>query len=569
MSFFICSYSNISNFYISFFMRIFLLPILFLFLFPEHLTAQKKSSPDRPKLVITIVVEQMRYDFLSRYWDKFGNDGFKRLINEGISCTDANYNYLLTQSAAGYATLATGTEPSQHGIIGEKWYERLKKKTKYCTVDNTVQSLGTPSTSGQMSPKELLSTTLGDELRISNFKQSKVIGISPKDYAAILPAGHLGNAAYWFDPATGNWISSTYYFSALPDWVQRFNEKKFPEIYLLKEWSSLLPLNKYSESLADNNSYEKGFRGKKTTFPYSMTELFQKAGNYDILNYTPFGNIYTKDFAVSAIVNEDLGKDEFTDFLSIGFTACGNVNRLFGIRSIETEDIYLRLDQDLGFLLNFVENYVGLQNTLIILTSDRGVSDSPDFLRDIKIPSGTFNAGSGKYLLNSYLRALYGEGEWVQAFFDQQIYLNRDLIEDSKLSLTSVQQQAAQFMVGFEDITAAMASSTFDTQNFTHGTIQKVQNSYNQKRSGDIFINLAPGRNIVYADNEETLPERFSAYSNDTHVPLIWFGWKMKHETISSPISPSDVAPTLSDILQIAFPNAATGTTIEKIIINK
>jgi hypothetical protein len=540
--------------------------ILIFIFWVNTVSAQKNSFPERPKLVITIVIEQMRYDFLSRYWNKFGDDGFKRLIGEGTSCTDANYNYLLTQSAAGYASIATGTEPSQHGIIGDKWYERLKKNIKYCTFDQNTKSVGTNSVSGQMSPYELLCTTLGDELRISNFKQSKVIGISPKDYAAILPAGHLGNAAYWLDPTTGNWISSSYYQQILPDWVQRFNEKKFPDVYLQKDWTTFLPIEKYTESLNDNNSYEKGFRGGKTTFPYSLTELFQKAGNYDILNYTPFGNIYTKDFAISAIVNEDLGKDDCTDFLSIGFSACGNVNTLFGIRSVETEDMYIRLDQDLGFFLNFVNDYVGLNNTLIIVTSDRGVSDSPEFLHDIKIPSGTFNAGSGMYLLNSYLRALYGQGDWVQAFFDQQIYLNRDLIEDSKLSLTGIQQQIASFMVGFEDITSAMASSTFDTQNFTHGMIQKAQNSYNQKRSGDVILNLAPGRNIIYSDSQDALPVRFSAYSNDTHVPLIWFGWKIKHSIIDFPVSLSDVAPTLSGMLKIAFPNASTGTPIHGII---
>ncbi len=544
------------------------IPILILLqlLFGQTLYSQKKKAPDKPKLIVLIVVEQMRYDYLYRFNDKFSDFGIKKLLENGYSLQNANYNYMLTQSAAGYSTIATGAEPASHSIVGNTWYNRLGNRSEFCTYDAKINGLGSQDDDNKMSPKKLRATTFSDELRISNFKQSKVIGISAYNYSAVLPAGHLANGAFKIDPETGKWVSSTYYYNKLPSWVKRFNNKDIIDIYSEKIWNTFYKTNKYTESLPDNNSYEKGFEGNNRTFPYQVAELKASKGNYDAVNYTPYGNTYVKDFAISAIVNEDLGKDEFPDFLSVSFSANANISKLFNIRSVELEDMYIRLDKDLAHFIKFTEEYVGKENVLIILSSDRGATDSPDFLKDIRIPGGYFNESSGISLLNSYLRAIYGQGDWINSYFDQQIYLNRDLIEKKKLTLEEVQQTSASFLINLKGVANAISSTTLEKTNFTSGIAQKIQNSYNQERSGDVIINLSPGWAVKGSKYDKFTHKRFSGYHDDTHVPLIFYGWKIKKGSSSENISMTDIAPTLSLILNISFPNASTGKPIQNMI---
>jgi predicted AlkP superfamily pyrophosphatase or phosphodiesterase len=522
---------------------------------------------DVPKLVVEIVVDQMRYDYIVRYWDKFGDEGFKKLINEGTLCKNAKYDYLLTSSPSGYATISTGTSPAMHGIISDKWYLRLKEKEMYCVYDedekligaNVVENIG-------KSPRQLISSTWSDELKISNFKESKVIGISMNDYAAIIPGGYLSNAAYWFDNEDGKWVSSTYYMDSIPEWVREFNNKGIPEIYLSRIWLPLLDIEDYTESLHDGSSYELGYNGN-SSFPYNLTLLKQQYASYEILKLTPFGNTYTKDFTISAIIEEELGKDEVTDFLSVGFSATGSISDLFGIRSIEIEDTYLRLDNDIAHLISTLNDMVGIENTLIYLTADRGSADDPAFLNDIDMQGSYFNTESALSVLNSYLKALYGWGEWIIYYDQNQIYLNQILIEDSKLSLPEVQEKAAQFMVQFSGIANSVSAITMMTAEFNDGIFEKAQNSFNQDRSGDIFISFSPG---WIAKNQTkdgiSLSSQISPYNYSTHVPIIWYGWKIPHKTIYRSIQIEDIAPTISLMLNISFPNASTGTPIEEIL---
>ncbi len=543
------------------YMRPFLLFIILLnILFNLNVNSQNSYVPERPKLIIGIVVEGMRYDYLLRYWDKYGDKGFKKLISKGVLCENAQYDYLITQSSVGYSTIVTGTQPSEHGIVGDYWQNRFRNDKVYCVEDRKVKSIGDDSISIGKSPKQMFVSTFADELKISDFKLSKVIGISPKDYAAVLSAGHLGNGAYWIDKKTGSWVSSSYYTKQLPYWVRRFNEKKIADIYLSKEWSTLLLQNKYTASLSDNNSYEKGFSGNSRTFPYNLQELRLNWEDYDLLTHTPFGNTYTKDFAISAVVNEDLGKDDYPDFLSISFTANANISKLFGIRSIEIEDAYLRLDKDLEHFLNFIDDYIGHENVLIFLTSDRGDNDSPEFLKGINMPGGYINMKSTMSLTKSYLRAVYKKGGFIQSYYDNQIYLDRSIIEDSHISLSEVQQKTASFLINFKGITHVITSLDLDTKNYTKGALQKAQNGYQKKRSGDIIINLAPGYRVK-GDNNSC-----SGYRYYTHVPLIWYGWRIKKGKIKKPVSIIDIAPTISDFMKISYPNASTGKPIEGLL---
>ncbi len=525
--------------------------------------AQKsKSIPsEKPKLVIGIIVDMMRYDYIYRYWDKFETDGFKRLINEGTFCKNANYNYLFTQTGAGHATIFTGTTPSYHGIISNSWYLRLKDKIVYCTEDDKVKTVGSDSNEGQASPKHLLTTNLGDELKLSNKQKSKVIGIALKSYASILSAGHSADAAYWFDNKTGNWITSSFYQDSLPGWVKEFNNKKFPDLYIQREWLTLLPIEQYTESLEDDNPYEAGFGKQLRTFPHNLNNLKKITTRYNILKSTPFGNTLTKDFAIAAIVNEELGKDQYTDLLVCSFSSTDYVGHLFGPTSIEVEDIYLRLDKEIAHFLNFIDDYIGKENVLLFLTADHGAVNIPQYLKDLKIPAGYFNNKSAITLLKAYLNAIYGQGEWVSAYNEQQLYLNHNLIEDSKISLEEIQTNTAQFIIQFTGVANAITATTLQTTNFTKGIFEKMQNSYNQKRSGDVIINLEPG----WLEQTEMSTSHNTAYRYDTHVPLIWYGWKINRSIITRPILITDIAPTIATFLNISFPNGCTGEPIREL----
>jgi hypothetical protein len=540
--------------------KAFLLGISLLGLIIGKGLSQNKPIPEKPKLIISIFVEGMRYDYLYHYWDYFSEGGFKALVNKGMFYKNAEYKYLYTKSSSAYATFVTGANPSQHGIVNDTWYKQLANQKIYCTYDPNVEVLGSTVKEEKHSPHQMLISTFSDELKLSNFKQSKVISISTKDYAAVLPAGHLGNGAYWMDKKTGNWISSTYYFNSIPSWVTRFNEKKFPDIYLSKSWDTFLPFEKYTMCLGDDNSFEDGFLGGDKTFPYVLPELKAKYMSYDILNSTPYGNTYTKDFAVSAIVNEELGKDDYCDYLNISFTANEKIARQFSIRSMEMADAYIRLDRDLEHFLNFVNDFVGLENTIVILSSDRGSGDSPKLLESINMPGGTFKDKNAETLLESFLNAVYHEGDLIDYFDGSYLYLKRNKILEKKLNLNEVQRKVADFLVDFTGVSNALTSEDLESRNFTYGMALKAQNSYHKKHSGDISVILEPG----YVPGSDV--SYGSGYRNYTHVPLIFYGWKIKPGESNRPISIEDVAPTLSGILRIAYPAGSTGIVLEEVV---
>lgn len=526
--------------------------------FSININAQRRNAPDKPKLVIQIVVEGMRYDFINRYWDLFGNKGFKRLVNKGTFCKNAQYNYLITQSAPGYATIATGSNPSEHGIVSNRWYNRLQNKEIYCIYDNKTKPLLPDSGTVGKSPRNILISTISDELKLSNYKASKVVGISMKDYAAIIPAGHIGNTAIWFDNMSGSWVTSSFYHNTLPLWIARFNDKDMRNIYLEKTWKTFHNIDFYKQSLHDNSSEEKGFSGVHT-FPYVLKNIKSTFKGYEIIGYTPFGNSMTKDLAVSSIINNDLGKDTNPDFLSVSFTANQNIAELFGIRSIEHADSYVWLDNDLQQFLSFIDDYIGINNVVIYLTADRGSADTPSFLKNVNMPGGYFNAKNAESLLRSFLRALYNEGSLMQKQFGSQIYLNRLKIEKRKIDLAEIQQKISNFYVNFKAVAHAAGSVILENNSFSGGFLKKAQNSYNQKRSGDIFLNLTTGIQI------KDCPEAGSGYRDYTHVPLIWYGWKIKHTTITRKVSMEDIAPTLSEFLKVSYPNNSTGQAIKEL----
>jgi predicted AlkP superfamily pyrophosphatase or phosphodiesterase len=521
----------------------------------------KRIPPEKPKLVVGIIIDQMRFDYLSKYWNKFENGGFKRLVGEGAFCKNANFEYIFTQTAVGHATISTGANPAVHGIVSNSWFDQSKNQKIYCVGDNKEKTTGNKTEDvGKKSARNLLTTTIGDELKLATNGKSKSIAISLKDRSAILSAGHSANGVYWFDDKTGDFVTSSYYLDTLPKWVKKFNNEKNADLYLDREWNTILPIAEYTESDADKNDYEIGIGNAQTTFPYNLL-LMRKPNNYELMFTTPYGNSLTKDFTVNAIINEDLGKDVYTDMLTVSFSATDYIGHAYGPSSVEIEDTYLRLDKELAHFLNFLDSQVGKENCLVYLTADHGVSYPAKYLETQKIPSGTFNYNYALTLLKSYLNAVYGYGEWVSSYQTQQIYLNHSLIEDSKLKLADVQETVAQFFVQFTGVANAMSATNLQNTSYNEGIFSKMKNNFNQNRSGDVLINLQPN----WVEESYSASNHNSSYTYDTHVPLIFYGWKVNRKTISRRISITEIAPTISTLLNIPFPNGCYSDPIIEI----
>jgi predicted AlkP superfamily pyrophosphatase or phosphodiesterase len=537
--------------------RFFLAVTLLYLLFFSNLKAQNKPL-NRPKLVVGIVVDQMRYDYLSRFWNKYGEDGFKKLVRNGFNCKNTHYNYVPTYTGPGHASIYTGCSPSVHGIIANNWYSRELNRMVYCTEQNDKSKSG----NSEMGPQNLLSTTITDELKLfSNFR-SKVIGISIKDRGAILPAGHAGDAAYWLDKKTGNWQSSAHYLKELPEWVNSFNKKKLSKNYLDQTWSTLLPIESYTESIVDSNRYEKSIsKTKAAVFPYDLKTL-SKGESMDLIAYTPFGNDYTRDFAIETIKAEKLGKNEYTDFLSISFSSTDYIGHQFGPQSIEVEDTYLRLDKTIESLLNFIEQELGKDSCLIFLTADHGGAYNSGYLRDRKINAGYLDSEKLLQSTKAELKNQFGEGDFITSFSNEQIYLNQQLIGEKKIKSADVKAVISSVLMGQAGVAGVYSSDDLIKNAIIEKPAKLLQMGYHQKRSGDIAILLEPG----WMNYEEQGSTHGAPYTYDTHVPLIWYGWKIKQGQSADYIEITDIAPTLSTLLEISMPNGCTGKSQEMLI---
>ncbi|WP_163707957.1 alkaline phosphatase family protein [Mangrovibacterium lignilyticum] len=530
------------------------------FLFAQTSLYGQEKQTSKPRLVLVINVEQMRSDYLARYADKFQNNGFQRLVSRGAVCSNASMNLHIQKCITGVPTLFTGSYPDRHGIINETWLDRLKEKEVDALADDNYITVGSDSKEGQLSARHLLSPTLGDGLKLSTNGQSKVFAVSLNDYSAVLSAGHAADGAYWLDNQTGNMISSSYYIDQFPGWAFDFNNQHLAESYATRDWSTLIPLSSYSASVEDDSPFEKGYFDKWRTFPYDLKKLISNEGSYRILKTTPYGNRLIKDFAVNLIDHERLGRDENPDLLTINFSSMDYANSIFGPSSVEMEDVYLRLDQDIAGLLDYVDNEVGLANTLVVLTSSCSSSYSADFLQQkYNMPAGHVSPESVVALLKSYLNITYGQGDWVEFVMDQQIYMNRALIEKQKIPLNEFLTKAASFINQFEGVKIALPATGFEQGDYATSLLTTISKSFNAKRSGDILFMLEDGwqpqfkyRKVVYTDN--------------SRIPMIWMGNAIKAGRNREKVDAVDMVPTIFDILGFDIPPHCEGRIIQEII---
>lgn len=535
-------------------------------LISSTLMAQTKivsTKSSKPKLIVGIVVDQMRQDYIYRYWDKYGNGGFKKIIQEGYFYKNAHFNYVPTYTGPGHASIYSGTTPSVHGIIANDWFDKSTGKVMYCTDDKNVKPVGSESKYGYMSPKNLLVTTIGDELKLNSNQASKVFAVSLKDRSSILPGGHSANGAFWFDGNAGKFISSTHYVSELPKWLVDFNSKELAKNYLSKGWNTILPVVDYTESFSDDNKYEKSANPKEqSVFPYSYAKYIE-ANNFEVIKVTPYGNSITKDLAIECIKSEQLGKHKATDMLCISFSSTDYVGHAYGPRSIEVEDVYIRLDKDIEELINYLNTNVGVGNYVVFLTADHGACDIPAHLVDLKIPGGYVNEPELKQLIKANCQKWFGDS-LVLAMENQQVFLNEVKINDLKLSKKEIEYRIADYLLTIKGISEAYPSDILKYEQFEGGSFKSlIQNGYNHVRSGNVAFSYNP----AWMEIQNRATSHGASYSYDTHVPVLFYGAGIPKGSSVKKINITDIAPTISLMFGISFPNGTTGKVLEELFV--
>lgn len=542
------------------------LSVTFSCLTGNKVQAATLETVDRPKLVVGIVVDQMRWDYLYRYYDLYSEKGFKRLLNEGFSCENTMLDYVPTVTAIGHTCIYTGSVPSIHGITGNNFMIESTGETLYCTYDSLVSGVGSQTPDGRMSPRNLLVTTITDELRLATNFHSKTIGVALKDRASILPAGHTANAAYWFDDQAGKWISSTYYMQALPEWVNAFNRQDMAAELLRQDWNTLLPIENYTQSTKDDNPYEGPFeKGRQPLFPVKTSQLFKKKG-YGLIRSTPYGNTLTLEMAKAAIENESMGEGDYTDFLAVSLSSTDYIGHQFGVNSVKTQDTYLRLDKDLAGFLDYLDSKVGKGNYTLFLTADHAAAHNIRFLEAHHIPSGAWLSGRIQNALDSLLNVRFRTSGLVRSLMNYQVHLNENKIQAAGLDRNKIKDAVIGYLQEQEGVAYVADMEKAAVAPVPLVIRERIVNGYNRQRSGTIQIIVKPGWYALSSKKEAVGTTHGVWYPYDSHIPLIFMGWGIRHGKMNREVYMTDIAPTIAALLKIQMPNGCVGKPVEEVI---
>ena len=531
------------------------------FIFSLHFSCSSSNdNSDKPKLVVAIVVDQMRYDFLENLSDRYTKNGFNRLINEGYNCKNNFYNYVPTVTGPGHSSVSTGSTPMTHGIVGNNWFDRKKNKSVYCTDDSDYDNIGGDDYTGNKSPNNLLVETFADINKLNNPK-AKTISVGIEERGSILLGGKNADAAYWYyGKEKAQWITSTYYMQNLPTWVENFNQEDNLEKYL-NDWVPLNDISTYDNYEIDNNNFEKLFKGKdNSAFPYDTKSLMKHNDCFDMIKETPYGNEMTTDFAIEAIINEELGKRGETDVLTISYSSTDYVGHSFGIASVETQDTYIRLDREIEKLLSFLDNELGENQYTLFLTGDHGVLEIPAFLTSNGVNAMAISENDMKKEVVKQLQTIFNlkVEDIIDDVENNQIYLSDNEVKKLGLNKNNVIDELIKILESFDFISNAYSAEYIMNSKNLEGYEKLIQNGFHNVRSGDIALILKP--NVIFYDGKGTT--HGSGYNYDTHVPLIFFGSGVKNgETLLTTEIP-DIAPTISKLLGQKMKNS-TGKSLD------
>ncbi len=535
--------------------------------------AQERSQV---KLVLQITVDGFRGDFLNRYGDRFGKGGFRHLTEKGVVFANAHYSHANTETIVGHSTLATGAYPSKHGMVGNVWFDRETDELSYNIEDPDHPLLPSrkekveaaqldPSqkisrTKGR-SPVSILASTFSDELAVHTAGRSKIFAVSGKDRSAVSLGGHAGKA-FWYSSDTGDYVTSSYYYDAYPDWVVKWNAKRFAASNAGKKWTLLNEPSSYLLAEFDDRPYETDLKGYGRTFPHPFGKADSKLFP-TLLFVSPVGDQLTNDFAKTLIENEGLGQDDVPDYLSVGFSSLDAVNHFFGPSSLENEDIVLQLDRTLADLLAFVDKKVGLKHTLIVLSADHGMAEMPEFMAEKGMAVGRIHTGDVLKAVNEIGMAKFGVQNVAKRFFRPYLYLNGKVIKEAKLEFSTVVQGIADALTRKEGIALAVASSALRHMQDTP-LLRRIRNNTHPERSGDIYVVQEPYWFLFEKGPIGVM--HGSPWAYDTYVPIIFSGPGIDASTIYRTAHPVDVAPTLAAYLGIKPPSSSVGTLLKEVL---
>lgn len=539
------------------------------------------ATESKPNLVLQITVDGLRADLIERYKHNFSENGFKYLMDQGVYYKNANYQHANTETIVGHVSLATGAPPSVHGMVGNVWFDRSLDRLVYNVEDPNYSML----TSGAgvdksteidptqkaaagdgRSPEPILSTTFSDELVISNNGQSRVFSVSVKDRGAISLAGH-GGKAFWFSKAQSQFVTSDYYYDTNPFWVDRWNEKAIPAKYSGQRWELSLPKDQYS--LQENNKDHKvDLGGFARTFPHPYGPASYKYYS-TMLTVSPAGDEITADFAKTLLAQEKLGSGDATDYLAISFSSNDYVVHLYGASSLETEDNLVRLDKTLADLFKYVDDSIGLENTLIVLSADHGVPEASPTVNTLGFRQ-PFYFNKDALLTDALMTRLKNEfgleKDVIKLYAQPYIYLDHELIAAKKVSLRDVQKVIAEEVMKVKGVATAVTSEDIANNRVADSRVNElIRNNYHPLRSGDVYMVFGPRTYINNMDGLTIASTHGSPWRYDTHVPVIFAGHNLKPQTVTRPVTPYDIAPTLSGYLDVSAPSGATGVLLEEV----
>ncbi len=523
-------------------------------------TAQMPYGSEKPKVVIGLLIENMRPDYIQRYWNKFESGGFKKLYSNGAVCSNVNLTQHNQNYASGTATLFTGVSPSTHGIIGKSWYDRLRRKEVESTQDDYYFTVGADTKFGNASPKKLLTNTITDNLKIFSGGKARVYSAAMNRESAVFSAGHAADGAYWLDPESGRMVSSSFYINNFPDWVRDFNSENYPERFSYQNWVTMYPEPHYTESMPDLYVHEKGYFDEFNTFPHTIGRYTKRAENLTPLKTTPYANEIIKNFGIQLMEKEAVGQDEFTDFITLVFSSMDYANNSFGPPSLEMQDSYLYLDKYIAEVINYAENKFGKQNVIFFLTANTSASYPVGYLKEeFNLPVDYFSPESAFALLASFLNVSYGQENWIEHYTDHQVYLNHDLIKKNKIDLNEIRETASNFLNQYEAVQLSMTASQLENGSSTDGMLSLLYNSYSKNRSGDFLYILREGWQPSYKFKKVN-------YTDQSHIPMVFYGAGVKPQIIREKYNAVDFAPTLSELLQIPQPDKSQGRPISPLM---
>ncbi|MFN6373526.1 MAG: alkaline phosphatase PafA [Chitinophagia bacterium] len=528
-----------------------LILLYFLFL-SQYVMAQKTNPPiAKPKLIVGVMVDQMRWDFIYRYQNRYGQNGFNRVLREGFTAENTHISYAQTVTAAGHACVYTGSVPAINGIMGNEWYDRKLKRQVYCAEDDSVKIVGGSGKGEPMSPKNLQVTTISDELKLATNFRSKVIGVAIKDRGSILPAGHSADGAYWFEPSSGNFVSSTWYMKELSPWATAFNNRKITDSLFALNWNLSYPFSSYAQSDNVNPSYQ------KNPFPRKLEGNIGK--NYGAIASTPWGNTLTLSFAKAAIEAEGLGADSIPDLLAISLSSPDYIGHSFGPNSVEIEDTYLKLDRELGAFFEYLDKKVGKGNYVFFMTADHGVAHVPSFLQEHKMPAQSMKVN--KRAEEATMKK-FKLKKVVESYGNYQYYLDRNLIDSMGLDLAAVKSYFIAELNKEDDVLMAFDNASIPAANIPAEFKEMFIKGFNHKFAGDVQVVYKSG----FFNGGVTGTTHGSMFPYDSHIPLLFMGWGVKQGYTNRKVYMSDIAGTLAAMLRIQMPSGNVGTAIHEVI---